>query len=86
MLFGQAPDSVVKAWTETGEWALPAKEAPQNIYYDEHYLCTVAAGGHRRVVKPNGFPVARRIRSKWAADFVHFLMKPLGWIFAAFYI
>ena len=24
----------------------------ENLYYDEHYLCTVAAGGHRRVVKP----------------------------------
>ncbi|MEE3497253.1 MAG: DUF6688 family protein, partial [Butyrivibrio sp.] len=26
--------------------------APQNLYYDEHYLCTVAAGGHRKIVKP----------------------------------
>ena len=127
VLFGQAPDSIVKAWTETSDWALSAKEAPQNIYYDEHYLCTVAAGGHRNVVKPirrgvrhghvvivnrqlcvanafeqlleertprlhrvlrafydrYGFPIARLIRSKWAADFVYFLMKPLEWLFVA---
>lgn len=52
LLFGQAPDSVVKAWTETADWRLSTKQAPQNIYYDEHYLCTVAAGGHRNIVKP----------------------------------
>lgn len=52
ILFGQQPDSVIKAWTETSDWNLSAKVAPQNIYYDEHYLCTVAAGGHRRIVKP----------------------------------
>lgn len=52
MLFGQTPDAAIKAWTETADWKLSAKEAPQNIYYDEHYLCTVAAGGHRKIVKP----------------------------------
>lgn len=52
MLFGQAPDSMIKAWTETADWRLSTKEAPQNIYYDEHYLCTVAAGGHRKLVRP----------------------------------
>ncbi len=52
VLFGQAPDSVVKAWTETSDWALSQRQAPPNVYYDEHYLCTVAAGGHRRIVKP----------------------------------
>ena len=52
LLFGQRPDSAVRAWTETSDWNLSQKIAPQNIYYDEHYLCTVAAGGHRKVVKP----------------------------------
>ena len=51
-LFGQEPDSIIKAWTETSDWRLSLKEAPQNIYYDEHYLCTAAAGGHRKIVKP----------------------------------
>ena len=52
VVFGQAPDSVIKAWTETSDWVLSQRQAPPNLYYDEHYLCTVAAGGHRRVVKP----------------------------------
>lgn len=52
MLFGQAPDSVIRAWTETSDWNLSQRVSPQNIYYDEHYLCTVAAGGHEKVVKP----------------------------------
>lgn len=52
VLFGQAPDAVIKAWTETADWHLSQRVGPQNIYYDEHYLCTVAAGGHEKVVKP----------------------------------
>lgn len=51
-LFGQAPSAVIRAWTETSDWNLSQRVAPQNIYYDEHYLCTVAAGGHRKLVKP----------------------------------
>lgn len=51
-LFGQAPSAAIKAWTETSDWNLSQRVAPQNIYQDEHYLCTVAAGGHKRVVKP----------------------------------
>ena len=52
VLFGQQPDSLVKAWTETSDWNLSQQISPQNVFYDEHYLCTVAAGGHRRLVKP----------------------------------
>lgn len=125
LLFGQAPDSVIKAWTETADWTLSLKEAPQNIEYDEHYLCTVASGGHKKIVKPvrkgirhghevivnrqlcianafeqileektprfhklvrgiydrYGFPVARLIKSKWIADIIYIVMKPLEWIF-----
>jgi hypothetical protein len=125
LLFGQAPDSAIKAWTETAEWNLSNRVAPQNIYYDEHYLCTVAAGGHKKVVRPlrlgtrhghevivnrqlcianafeqiledytprfhrlvrhiydtYGFPVAKLIHSKYTADVVYFIMKPLEWIF-----
>ena len=51
-LFGQEPNSIIKAWTETADWNLSQNVAPQNIYYDEHYLCTVAAGGHSEIVKP----------------------------------
>lgn len=125
ILFGQRPDAIIKAFTETSDWNLSQRVAPQNIYYDEHYLCTVAAGGHEKVVKPKrlgvrhghpvivnrqlcvanafeqvleertprfhrvlrrfydtyGFPVAKLICSKYAADAIYFLMKPLEWIF-----
>ena len=52
MLFGQQPDSMIKAWTDTADWAFSQKIPPQNLIIDEHYLCTVAAGGHEKVVKP----------------------------------
>lgn len=126
-LLGQEPDAVIKAWTETSDWRLSQRVAPQNVHHDEHYLCTVAAGGHRRIVKPVrrgirhghevivnrqlcianafeqvleertprlhravrrfydtcGFPVARLIHSRYTADVVYFLMKPLEWLFLA---
>lgn len=125
LLFGQEPSAAIKAWTETSDWNLSQRVAPQNIYYDEHYLCTVAAGGHDSVVKPirmgvrhghavivnrqlcvanafeqvleertprfhravrgfydrYGFPIARLIHSKWVADGIYFVMKPLEWLF-----
>ncbi|MBQ7828153.1 MAG: hypothetical protein IJ386_07810 [Clostridia bacterium] len=124
-LFGQAPDSIIRVWTQTADWTLSNYEGPQNIMTDQHYLCTVAAGGHRKVVKPiragmrhghtvivnrqlcianafeellqerlprfhkavrgfydrYGYPVAKHIRSPYAADAVWFLMKPLEWLF-----
>lgn len=124
-LFGQEPNSIIKAWTETADWTMSQKIAPQNIQYDEHYLCTVAAGGHRKVVKPirtgmrhghrvvvnrqlcianafeqvleekkpifhkvvraiydsTGYPISKHIHSKYLADAIYFLMKPLEWIF-----
>ena len=52
ILFGQSPDNMIRAWTETSDWNLSTQISPQNIYYDEHYLCTVAAGGHPKIVKP----------------------------------
>ena len=127
LLFGQRPDSIIKAWTETSDWTFSMRQAPPNVYYDEHYLCTVAAGGHKEVVKPQreglrhghrvlvnrqlcvanafeqlledktprfhravrrfydkyGFPVAKLIKTSFAADIVYIIMKPLEWIFLA---
>ena len=51
-LFGQAPDAAIKSFTETANYTFSTKIPPQNIFYDEHYLCTVAAGGHEKIVKP----------------------------------
>ncbi len=127
ILLCQRPDSIIRAWTETSDWNLSTRVSPQNVLYDEHYLCTAAAGGHPRIVKPlrmgirhghwvivnrqlcianafeqileeqmphfhwiirsfydrYGFPVARLIRSPYAADAVYLLMKPLEWLFLA---
>lgn len=124
-LLGQTPDSLLRAWTETADWTFSRMTGPPNIMYDEHYLCTVAAGGHPRLVRPlrpgmrrghavvvnrqlcianafeqlleertprlhravrgvydrTGYPIARHIRSPWAADVVYLLMKPLEWLF-----
>lgn len=52
VLFGQRPDYVVRAWTETSDWTFSTKVGPVNLTYDEHYLCTVAATGHEQLVKP----------------------------------
>lgn len=52
LLFGQEPDSVVKLWTETADWTMSQKIAPENLPRDGHYLCTVAAEGHKKLVKP----------------------------------
>lgn len=51
-LFGQRPDDIIKAWTETADWRLSEHIGPPNAEASEHYLCTVAAGGHAGIVKP----------------------------------
>ena len=127
ILFGQAPNSVIKAFTETADYTFSTRIPPQNLTVDEHYLCTVAARGHERVVKPlrmgkrhghavvvnrqlcianafeqileektprihtkvrgfydkYGFPVAMLIKSRYTADVIWFIMKPLEWMFLA---
>lgn len=52
LLFGQRPDAIIKAWTETSDWTLSLKQAPPNLVKDEHYLCTASATGHKALVKP----------------------------------
>ena len=52
LLFGQQPDSVIKMFTETAEWTLSQKIPPPRLDYTGHYLCTVAACGDEKVVKP----------------------------------
>ncbi len=51
-LFGQQPDAFIRAWTDTADWTLSQKIPPPSVPMDTHYLCTVAAGGHGKVVKP----------------------------------
>lgn len=51
-LFGQRPTDLIRAWTETSQWNLSTQISPPNVMTDGHYLCTVAATGHRPFVKP----------------------------------
>ncbi len=125
ILFGQQPDSAIRLWTETADWTFSQMTPPPSIPMDSHYLCTVAAGGHPKLVKPlrigkrhghavivnrqlcianafeellqermphfhralrhfydrYGYPIAKHIRTKLAADVVYLLMKPLEWCF-----
>lgn len=53
LLFGQKPDSFVRAFTDTykhgfSQWDFMC----DNVQCGEHFLCSVAAGGHPAVVKP----------------------------------
>lgn len=127
VLFGQRPDSAIRLFLDTSSFnysRLPAPP-PNIIPGDGHYLCTVAADGHQKWVKPvragirhgyiihvnrqlmianafehvieqytprfhglvrglynrYGYPISKHIRSKWTADIVYLLMKPLEWLF-----
>ena len=55
LLFGQKPDSIIRAFTDTyrqgfSQWDYKCDgvECPHN----GHYLCSVAANGHQNIVKP----------------------------------
>ncbi len=52
ILIGQGPDGLIKAFTMTADWTFSKQTPPPPIDYHGHYLCTVAAGGHKKVVKP----------------------------------
>ncbi len=58
MLFGQDPDSLTKVFTETANWNLSShtKETIAGAVSKGggHYLCTVAAHGTPKIVKPIG--------------------------------
>ncbi|MBK8011832.1 MAG: hypothetical protein IPK13_10815 [Deltaproteobacteria bacterium] len=59
-LFGQAPDAIVRVFTDTSDWTFSTLIPPPPI--DEgcgHYLCTAAARGHRRLVRPLRLGVRR---------------------------
>lgn len=127
VLFGQRPDSFIRVFLETSSFnysIIPAPR-PKMIPGDGHYLCTVAARGHKKLVKPlragirhnrtitvnrqllianafenileqytpafhkavrgfydkYGYPISKHIRTKWSADIVYLIMKPLEWFF-----
>lgn len=52
ILTGQGADAAIKAFTDTADWTFSTQIPPPPKEYKGHYLCTVAAGGHKKVVKP----------------------------------
>ncbi|MDQ0223853.1 DUF6688 domain-containing protein [Metabacillus niabensis] len=127
VLFGQRPDSLIRVFLETSSFnysMIPAPK-PEMVSGDGHYLCTVSAKGHKKLVRPiragirrgeripvnrqllianafenileqyvptihkiirnfydkYGYPISKHIHSKWSADVIYLLMKPLEWFF-----
>lgn len=58
-LFGQQPDGIILAFTQTSDWILSKEIAPPPVAYDTHYLCTVSLRGHRKLVKPIRYGIRR---------------------------
>ncbi|MCL5246227.1 hypothetical protein M4I21_10440 [Cellulophaga sp. 20_2_10] len=52
LLFGQDVNSITKVFTETTTWAFSQKMHPPILDHKGHYLCTVAAKGDPKIVKP----------------------------------
>ncbi|NOQ71865.1 MAG: hypothetical protein GQ574_07685 [Crocinitomix sp.] len=53
MLFGQKADSVIRAFTDTYSHGLSQWDYMcDNVVCGGHYLCSVAANGHQKIVKP----------------------------------
>lgn len=59
VLLGQGVDGFIKAFTMTADWTFSTQIPPPPLEYHGHYLCTVAAGGHEKVVKPVRYGVRR---------------------------
>ncbi|MDE5854828.1 MAG: hypothetical protein K2H19_07180, partial [Ruminococcus sp.] len=59
IIFGQGPDGFIKAFTMTADWTFSTQTPPPPIEYEGHYLCTVSAGGHKKVVKPIRYGIRR---------------------------
>lgn len=56
LLFGQKPDSIIKAFTDTYYHGFSQLDYMcDNVACGGHFLCSVAANGHTRFVKPERF-------------------------------
>jgi hypothetical protein len=51
-LFGQRPDSFILAFTDTYRHGLSQLDCSNVTCPDGHFLCTIAANGHKKFVKP----------------------------------
>lgn len=64
LLFGQKPDSLILAFTETYKHGLSELDCSNVTCPDGHFLCTIAASGHKRFVKPLRVGVRQNITIK----------------------
>ncbi len=56
MLFGQQQDSAIRAFTDTYKHGLSQLDhVCYNVECGGHFLCSMAAGGHHQIVKPERF-------------------------------
>lgn len=55
ILFGQGAAGPVNMFTMTADWTFSTQVPPPPKEYSGHYLCTVAAGGHKKIVRPLRF-------------------------------
>lgn len=59
ILLGQGADGFIKAFTMTADWTFSTQIPPPPLEYQGHYLCTVASGGHEKIVKPVRYGIRR---------------------------
>jgi hypothetical protein len=56
ILFGQEPDALIRAFTDTYRHTFSALDYEcANVHCGDHYLCSVAANGHEKIVKPQRY-------------------------------
>ena len=56
ILFGQKPDSMIRAFTDTYKHTFSQLDYEcENVSCGGHFLCSVAANGHRNIVKPQRY-------------------------------
>lgn len=56
ILFGQRPDSIIKAFTDTYKHGFSELDYMcDNVECGGHFLCSVGAKGHKSIVKPNRY-------------------------------
>ena len=56
LLFGQKPDAMIRAFTDTYKHTFSQLDYEcENVVCGGHYLCSVAANGHRNIVKPERY-------------------------------
>jgi len=86
-LFGQRPDSFVKAFTETYKHGLSQLDVDCNkVVCGGHFLCTIAAKGHRGLVKPvragvrAGAPIKCNRQLLIANAFEEWLEQHVAWL------